>query len=1432
MFYHGVQKMADVQLEDRIPFYPSQDEEYFQTLASGYKEFADLPSLSNETVPARAKGFNHQELVKRFMLAYDRLYAFHKTGTGKSLTGILSDELSMKRTAADLSDLLMSDIHTSIKKTLILVKGDILAQQFVKEIVCKGTPKGTYETKEVLESDTNTMQTSRINRLIKEKYEITQYGKFANYLEKLSDHEIEENYSDTFIILDEIQSLRNALKDMNKASRTRAEQGYANKRGQLVRLIKFAKRTKVLILSATPMINDPKELSLIMNLLYPNAEERMLIPNTFDSDDWTLATLEPFLRGRVSAVRELDTGVTTKYMGVPIEGTFETLDAVEMSDLQREVYDSLPDHGAKTNFWTEHREALTFVYPNGKFTEKDGFNVYINKRGGGGDNYVANQELLSYIANRTGPRNLSDLSPGYQQTIDICKNNPTKNCFIYTEYVKGPGAIVLSLCFDAQGYSKFTTQNSVFVQDKKSKVKPFCESEDISDLPVRPEFKLGKRRYALLTRETPKSLAENILTVFNSYQNRHGDLIQVLIGSRKTREGLNLSNVMIGNMMNGFWTVPHGYQAESRMKRATSQVHLVNERQDEIIGYAGVQTDEPTAHQQILELHSYYVALMRNQDPEYLEEYENMIGAYSQMEHIYRTANVGSERLINTNELIKIFRQAKDLSEPEDYQIKQIGDQAKATYKIRKYISDHHLEEDEQAAKVLELTGSLRVGANLITRWLFQNQDRLGPKTFDQIRLALTNGSFKTSGSRLADRNRMRETIKSAYRTIIVTIKAYIERLEGVPQPELVIEYLQAMNQILLQYRDPDDATVEIEVYKHVTVYNSNQPLPPGKDQFDTFDVTIYRYAEDSDRVVRRIERIVKQIAFDGQIHKKRNMITDRSKDYTPACDYEPCYYDTVDPVPLTIYIFADRWLKLYDRALEGPDGVKIFDGLKWLPLDISEYTVHRGALLDHPTANLNDLLLADGVDAIDRSNYDILYSHDEVDAIVQKILSIFASRNRATYDQIFGSMPEQPQRYVLEAIIKIIDNKIPVYNRFGVVNYMNADNDTIFINPDYPRNPFYTENILGLGYYSQNLHGVASMSLTEINNTVRLTPPDEIYQQFTGRPVDQSFYDDLEKLDSVTRATLLEKSIDLMLEGNQTPQNIAILERFNNHYYFVRAPEYALNEIRRLKMEKLSGRGRNPKPGGTVNIEKKNFINDDYIEYAKRNNVQYIMGSLIHENIPYVNYGTIENGVVSEIFPETSDRILVLHIANVITENDRSSGIVPRLLKASSDLRVREQVGDTVWRDVRSDEIEIYSTILRLEINRRFVPFRDLPYYGLITLGNVLRIIRGAGENIQDTSTSKQLCTSVVGGSPTKVAIMLELDPDLEKYPDIFFNIPPNLDDILRIYIDIEGMSEKEKIINWIIRRDNSDTMYCNYIRRIFYQKSIDEGRPYIIQF
>lgn len=1433
--------MADVQLEDRIPFYPSQDEEHFQSLVSGLKEFADLPSIPNEALPERAHGFRHQELVKRFMLIYDRLFVFHKTGTGKSLTGVLSGEFAMTKMAADVSEMLLADAHTSIKKTLIIAKGKLLGEQFKREIVCKGTSRGTYETKEVLESDTNTMQTARINRLLREKYEFTQYQEFANKLEKLTEAEIEEAYSDTFIILDEIQNLRNSVeKETNTAARNRAEVKAAGKRKQLLRLIKHAKRIKVLVLSATPMIKDPKELAMVMNLVYPHAEERMVLPKTFDSDNWTLATMEPYLRGRVSAVRELDTGVTTKYMGVPIEGTFETLAPVEMSKLQREVYDSLPDKGPKTNFWLKHRQVLTFVFPNGKFTEAEGFDQYISRQGG--DKYVANPELMSYISRRTGKRNLSDLSPGFQATIDVCKANPTKNCFIYNEFVTGPGAITLGLCLEAQGYTRFTTQHSIFEQPDKSKVKPYCQSENVSDLPIRADFKRGVPRFAIITQRTPQSLIDNILTVFNSYQNRHGDLIQVLIGSKKTREGLSLNNVMIGNMMNGFWAVPHGYQAESRMLRATSQIDLVNERQDEIIGYA--LSNGEGSHQQILTLHQYYLALLGETEPRYLEDYETMIGAYGEMEHIHASGNVGSERLINTNEMVRLFKQIRQLEERmggnpdisrdrDPHAITQIGNQVKGTYGIRKYISDNPLSDDEKTSKVLELTGSLRVGADLISQWLQQNQGLIPPAEYEQMRLSLANGSFKTTGSRLADRNRMRNTIKDAYRKIIAEITEFVDRISSVDQTEEVMAYINTMRQLLFDYRDPDDATVEVEIYKRVTVYNSDQPLPQGKDQFDTRDVTIYKYAEDFDRVVRRVERIVKQVAFDARIHKNRNMIKNPDKNYTPACDYQTCEYDTSDPEPLTIYIYADRWIKLYDRAIVTEEGVKIYDGLKWLPLDVSESKVLHGKREDYPVAELNDLLLASDEDAIDRTNYDILYSSREIDEIVQKILAIFSSRNRMTYTQLYSEMPSRPQRYVLEAVIKIIDNKMPVYNRFGVVNYMNADNDTIFINPDYPHNPFYTENILGLGYYSQHLHGVKSMKLVDIAKSIKGTPTGEIHRRFMSMPVNQEFYDELEKLDSATRSGLLEEAIDMMLSGEQSEQNKAILQRFNNQYYFVRSPEYALNQIRKLKMDRLAGRGRNPKPGSKADVGRKDFVNDDYIVYAERKGTQYILGSLIHEDVPYLNYATIKDGKVSEIAPEMSNRILVLHIGRVITENDNTSGIPSRLLKASSDLRVRDQTGDTLWRDVRGDELEIYSIVLRLEINRRFLAYRDLPYYGLVTLGNVLRIVRGNGEDVQDTKNSKNLCTSVVGGSATKANIFIELDPDFEKFPDIFTNIPADLDNALRgRNVDPTGMSYKEKVINLIVRRDNLDMQFCNQLRSILYRKSIDEGRPYIIQF
>ena len=56
----------------------------FQTLISAKKEFQELASSIKEQTPIPGVYYKHQELILRYMRAYDRLLLLHKTGTGKT----------------------------------------------------------------------------------------------------------------------------------------------------------------------------------------------------------------------------------------------------------------------------------------------------------------------------------------------------------------------------------------------------------------------------------------------------------------------------------------------------------------------------------------------------------------------------------------------------------------------------------------------------------------------------------------------------------------------------------------------------------------------------------------------------------------------------------------------------------------------------------------------------------------------------------------------------------------------------------------------------------------------------------------------------------------------------------------------------------------------------------------------------------------------------------------------------------------------------------------------------------------------------------------------------------------------------------------------------------------------------------------------------
>src|SRR6056297_1927943 len=1379
--------MNTIQIEDLIPFYPNQDEIHFQTLISGMKEFSSLASYSGEEIPARGEGFNHQKFVERFMLAYDRLYAFHKTGTGKTLTSIFSAEFSKRKLVSNLVDLMSTSIYTTIEKTLILVKGEIIGQQFKKEIICKGSPEGVYETKELRDIKDLKTQKAKATHILKPHYEIDQYGAFANKLEKMSNEDIREEYSNHFIIFDEIQSLRNSLKDPNKGSRKDKERDYISKYKQLYRLVKHAKNIKVLVLSATPMINNTEELAFIMNLLYPNAVKKMPVGEDFSSDNWNVNRMEKYLRGRVSAVKEFDTGAIKQFEGTQIPGTMEILALSPMIDIQSETYDSLGD--SRINFSTAHRQASTFVYPNGEYTNK-GFDEYIKITSSG--KYIAKPSLLKYISNREGEYNLSQLSTKYQKIIDVSKENINDNSFIYTDYLRGPGAIVLGLCLEAQGYTKCETTENVFENKKGDNVESYCQnSVNTDDLQIKEKFR-KLMTYAIISGETSKAVQENIQNVYNSYQNRHGEIIQILIGTRKIREGLNLFNVRNVHTVNGGWNFASIYQGESRAFRASSHVHLIGEKQDELIGY---NNEKGKAHDIITQI---IEEISRNSSKQLniREKYLKANVAYEQMSRIQSEEN---QSFLDFSQLREVFV----LIQKTNLEVKIKNTLARLINRMLKIQSDITQNMNIEENKIL-LKSLLGESSNIISGIMSKISNSM---IKNKIRKIMNKGNVKMTASSVFEKTQLRKTIKTNYRKII----EYLQKRSNILSDDV--------KRLLIQYEsvNPDKATVEVNVYRHASVYDNrdsmNRLILTGEDSsLNTIDIELYNYARKDAKNIAKVERYIKEIAVDAQIHKNRNMITDEGRNGSPECDYQLCKYETVDPEPLTVYRRHNgKWEILFKRAIIYKKKFMYFNGYKWIEFKNTKGKTYKSEKLINKGEE-GDILFVSGQKAIDSSNYNIIYSDKEFETFKTLLSEKLRRDGKTNFDELYELYPQFDKQFIIRSIIKIVDNRTVVYNRYNIINYVYSEGDVIFISETYPHIPFKDENQIGKEYYTNILYGIEKSSLKEILKTNNENRYQNILREFVTGKIP---FEEIENLDAVARASLLEKAIEYKYTRNPNRNVNKILDRLQNQYYTFTRPEMGINVLEMVRRKKTSGRGR--KPDMTKELKVKRLERDgDFIEYANINKSETVYYISSKEGKIY--YTSTDDETIEK---ETNKEQVVIHNVYSIKEGDTNTGAISRLIKGEGLLRIYS-VKDNTWKNVLREENMIYTALLQLEIEKKFSEFYDLGVYGLMTIGNTFRVV---DHNNDIYDSTKQLCNSIVGGPNKILEMMKKINLD---YTDE--SLPNDLDDTISLYRKPKNI--KDKMIYYKMITENGDNKFCSFIYKAFMKKEKETGRKYIIWF
>lgn len=648
----------EIQLEDMLESYPAVTSENFQTLITAKQEFRELASDVSEKLPAgRGKYFKHQRFTHRFLRAYDDLLILSETGTGKScevlgFTEYTRHELDKAKVDPSSAD----EKAAHFKRVIVLVKGPTQKNEFKNQLVCSCSD-GSYETAQVLAAESEKMQKSNISRAIKQAgYIVKTYISFANAIKRdfpdeSSNAALTEAYSDTIFWIDEAHNL---LVDQDFKTPTEKQQTFT----QIWRIFHLVQRSKRIISTATPMINDENEIGSLMNLILPVYQQ---FPTKYNFSAAGLRDLEPYFRGRVSFIRASDTGAVVKEVADPEqivkEGQELTIDNVTyrsqlvvyasyMSPTQSEVYvraSGGTEKKKQNQLYGSERQASNFVFPDGwwgngitdterqarriakaaktgkaipgvvvkpgdedieeeleeeaivqeevagtlalPLSEKRAFRRYVEKSG---DKFSASPELRPWLSTTD---NIRTLSCKYAAICDLVKNKPG-NCFVYGEYVEGSGAIVLALCLEGLGFERYNDSDSMFLGLGRDTIKPFCARNDLnaSTRRVKPSVK-PKLRYALLTRDTTDAKFASMMGAMNSYENRNGEYIKVLIASRVGRDAISVSNVLQIHLTGSEWNQSAMYQAISRGIRATSHVDLIQDRVNELVAGGMSETE-------------------------------------------------------------------------------------------------------------------------------------------------------------------------------------------------------------------------------------------------------------------------------------------------------------------------------------------------------------------------------------------------------------------------------------------------------------------------------------------------------------------------------------------------------------------------------------------------------------------------------------------------------------------------------------------------------------------------------------------------------------------------------------------------------------------------------------------------------------------------
>lgn len=566
-----------------------QSSEPYNVKMAKMMEFVELSShLSDSSRPEYitdrySKAFLHQIVALRMMVNNPGCLILYPPGSGKSCTSVNIPEY-IKKYGTNVSKR-----PGFPNRVYIFQRGPSVIADIKNQIVNVCAP----DVYNVTEANTSQGAKRKLTNTLTEKsfYTIKTYKEFSSTL--LPDDMIEDTFSDSVFIIDEAHNIVGWNDNIEEDDEEGGNPEIMTKKDTLRsykyihKVIHMAKRVKVIVMTATPMINNSNEFAKLLNLLLPMSKQiKISGPGSLDFNTIDPETFRKYTEGMIMYVPDRRKTVIVREMGevlpyyVNQERTIKSssvIQRVPMIGVQRRVYLEVVRKMSNKpgSFYLEHKKASGFVFPDGTYDGKKG------KTNGGLYKYITRPESDKFIPHPSFlveiRARLPELSAKFAYVIDQELNPPRtvdfpdgssitlpgRGCSYYYFELVTAHAIPFTACLDAFGFERYNDAISPFIT-----------------IGGKRQINLEKKpRYIFITKDNVNTKLQNFKDVFNSDENVFGEYVQIIIGSRIIKDGINIFNVA-RIYINPLWNPANMTQAMSRAKRLPGHDAVVKASQD------------------------------------------------------------------------------------------------------------------------------------------------------------------------------------------------------------------------------------------------------------------------------------------------------------------------------------------------------------------------------------------------------------------------------------------------------------------------------------------------------------------------------------------------------------------------------------------------------------------------------------------------------------------------------------------------------------------------------------------------------------------------------------------------------------------------------------------------------------------------------------